>query len=232
MVADARNTRRRPLQVRTRTRPSAHTPQTRSNNPEHDPQVVADLEGDPQDRALSNDIRYRIRQIYALDGKAAAIEFCRRQVYEMTLAGMPDDLIAQKLGVSTRTVENYRRDLRRRVVQRVKTLNPDEILGGILEHFNHQIQVAWRDVMTATSKVDRRQSQALALKAQGEMVRFLQSWGFMHHHSYVPRVMEDDHGADRGRAGDLVSAIEDVLGSAGTALAGEADDAIEFTEEE
>jgi hypothetical protein len=170
------------------------------------------------------DVRLRIRQIHAWHGQQVAAEFCRRQVLALYFAGLSNDMMAEKLGVTVRTIERYRADIRKRNVQKARNVEADEMMGEILSYYEHQIHLSGQGFLTAKSADERAKAQMTGLKAQGDRVRFLKEWGVFDTHRYAPSTQENDNGAGKAKVAGLLEDLRDILSGS------DPEDDIEFDE--
>jgi hypothetical protein len=174
--------------------------------PDHELSQPPVIFGEPD-----KDIRHRLRQIFIWHGQKAAAEFARRQVLALQFAGMSSDMMAEKLGVTVRTIERYRADIRRSHAQRPQNIDAGEMLGEILAYYEHQIQLAMQGFLTAKNADERAKAQMTGLKAQSDRVKFLKEWGFLTNNQYRAPITDNDNGAGRGKVASLLEDVREIL---------------------
>jgi hypothetical protein len=194
----------RVVRTRVRTRPATPAPEVLPPDQELGQAPV--IFGEPD-----KDIRHRLRQIFIWHGQKAAAEFARRQVLAMHFAGMSSDMMAEKLGVTVRTIERYRADIRRTHAQRPQNIDAGEMVGEILAYYEHQIHMPMQGFLTAKNAEERAKAQMVGLKAQSDKVKFLKEWGFLTHNAYRAPITNNDNGAGRGKVEKLLEDLREIL---------------------
>lgn len=156
----------------------------------------------------------RLRQIHGVHGPRAAREFLLEQVMELSFMGLSKARMAEILGRSERQVERYLADVRKAAVEQVETLAGQDLIGRCIAHYERHIAMGWRRFQYAGDDGRERDRGArMALAAQDSFNHFLERWGFFDHHRYRPPAIEHESGAGTTRAGQLLEAVEEILGA-------------------
>jgi transposase-like protein len=143
---------------------------------------------------LSQNIAVRTRQVGRLTPEYSE-EFVLQALNQMLLARVPRDQIAQRFGVTTRTIYNWERKLRDRMRAEARDMDTTSFLGESLEFYKQLRSAAMAMFLTGGTLREKQIGMEQARAAHNDMHKFLHIAGFYDTVKFQPANAnrEDNH---------------------------------------
>jgi len=146
------------------------------------------------------DLAQRVRQIGHIDTEYAE-EFILQALGQLLRAGVPLDAIAQKFGVTVRTISNWKKRYRARLREAAAHLDRVLLLGEIMDFYEDMVAQSLQLSLTAETRREKLAALAAARAAMGDKLKFLKSIGFWDNFEFGKELEEE-----RMRRADKLSA--------------------------
>lgn len=163
--------------VRTRTRPVPASARPSPAAPSADPFDLRAFPITQPEEALSQNVAIRARQIGRMSNEYSE-EFILQALNQMLLARVPKDQIAQRFGVTTRTIYNWERRLFAKMRDDAKNMDPNTFLGESLEFYKQLRAAGMALYLTADNLRSKQVGLEQARSAHNDMHKFLHIAGF------------------------------------------------------
>ena len=107
-------------------------------------------------------------------------------LHELTLARVPLDAIAERFGVTVRTVSNWKRELHERYRDEACLLDPMRFFGQTIAHYGSIKAAGWRLYRTGETSAEKLAGLRVVLQAESDLHRFLGLSGFYRECRFSP----------------------------------------------
>lgn len=105
-------------------------------------------------------------------------DFIFKTLHQLLLSGMPYDQIALKFNVSLRTVYRWIDQLKAKMAEEAKAVDPMPVLGDALASYKVIAQQGYQLLLAGRTATDKRAGADIALRAMGDQMKVLQLAGF------------------------------------------------------
>jgi transposase-like protein len=150
--------------------------------------------------APHQDLAERVRQIGHIDTEYAE-EFILQALGQLLRAGVPLDAIAQKFGVTVRTISNWKKRYRERLREGAARLDRELLFGETMSFYRSMVEQCLQLSLTAKTSREKLAALAAARAAMGDKLRFLKSIGFWDNFKFG-----NEQNEERMRRADKLSA--------------------------
>jgi transposase-like protein len=155
------------------------------------------LSGEPYTQpaeALSQNIAVRARQVGQMNPEYSE-EFILQALNQMLIARVPKDQIAQRFGVTTRTIYNWEVKLKDKMRREAKEMDPASFLGESLEFYKQLRAAGMAMFLTGANLREKQIGMEQARSAHNDMHKFLHLAGFYDVVKFQPSnaAREDQH---------------------------------------
>jgi len=151
------------------------------------------------------DLAQRVRQIGHIDTEYAE-EFILQALGQLLRAGVPLDAIAQKFGVTVRTISNWKKRYRARLREAAAHLDRVLLLGETMDFYEDMVAQSLQLSLTAETRREKLAALAAARAAMGDKLKFLKSIGFWDNFKFGKEQEEERIREERIRRADKLSA--------------------------
>lgn len=195
--------------VRTRTRPIPASAVPQQTAGRADPFDLRHAPVVQPDEALSQNVAIRARQIGRMTNEYSE-EFILQALNQMLLARVPKDQIAQRFGVTTKTIYNWEQRLHTKMREEAKNMDPAAFLGESLEFYKQLRAAGMALYLTADNLRTKQVGLEQARSAQNDMHKFLHLAGFYEAVKFQPQGISQMDDSSR-LANEVAQGAKDIL---------------------